>query len=90
LRNIASYTSRQQLVLRRLPDYHGDRPHRLDQIVFAIGSTPARARVNPFDAGGSTDDYLPPSAAGATNFRRGSPTRRFALIVTICAMMAGR
>jgi YVTN family beta-propeller protein len=40
---LASYTSRQQLVLRRNPNYHGDRPHRLDQIVFAIGVDPSRA-----------------------------------------------
>jgi peptide/nickel transport system substrate-binding protein len=40
---IASYTPRQQLVLRRNPNYHGDRPHRLDQIVFAIGVDPSRA-----------------------------------------------
>ena len=40
---VASYTSRQQLVLRRNPNYHGDRPHRLDQIVFAIGVDPSRA-----------------------------------------------
>jgi len=40
---IASYTPRQQLVLRRNPNYRGDRPHRLDQIVFAIGVDPSRA-----------------------------------------------
>lgn len=40
---IASYTARQQLVLRRNPNYHGDRPHRLDQIVVAIGVDPSRA-----------------------------------------------
>jgi peptide/nickel transport system substrate-binding protein len=40
---VASYTSRQQLVLRRNPNYHGDRPHHLDQIVFAIGVDPSRA-----------------------------------------------
>jgi peptide/nickel transport system substrate-binding protein len=40
---IASYTPRQQLVLKRNPNYHGDRPHRLDQIVVAIGVDAARA-----------------------------------------------
>jgi len=40
---IASYTPRQQLVLRRNPNYHGDRPHHLDQIVVAIGVDPSRA-----------------------------------------------
>ena len=39
---IASYTPRQQLVLRRNPNYHGDRPHRLDQIVVALGVDRAR------------------------------------------------
>jgi ABC-type transport system substrate-binding protein/class 3 adenylate cyclase len=40
---IASYTPRQQLVLRRNPNYHGDRPHRLDQIVYEIGVDHSRA-----------------------------------------------
>jgi ABC-type transport system substrate-binding protein/class 3 adenylate cyclase len=40
---IASYTPRQQLVLRRNLNYYGDRPHRLDQIVVAIGVDPSRA-----------------------------------------------
>ena len=153
---VASYTPRQQLVLRRNPHYHGNRPRRLDQIVVAIGVEPARAleqveagtadyafelpreagprleaaygpgsdpakagrqqyfisrasgarylhmnasrplfadvrlrravnfaidrpalaaqgrraaEVNPFNAGAPTDDYLPPSAAGAVDFQ---------------------
>ena len=42
---VASYTPRQQLVLKRNPNYHGDRPHHLDQIVVTIGvDTPARSR----------------------------------------------
>jgi YVTN family beta-propeller protein len=40
---VASYTPRQQLVLRRNPNYHGDRPRHLNEMVVAIGST-ARAR----------------------------------------------
>jgi ABC-type transport system substrate-binding protein/class 3 adenylate cyclase/DNA-binding beta-propeller fold protein YncE len=40
---IASYTPRQQLVLRRNPNYRGDRPHRLDEIVVTIGIDPSRA-----------------------------------------------
>jgi SARP family transcriptional regulator, regulator of embCAB operon len=51
---IASYTPRQQLVLRRNPNYHGDRPHRLDQIVYAIGADRSRA-VEEIEAG--TADY---------------------------------
>ncbi len=153
---IASYTPRQQLVLEENPNYRGNRPHRLDQIVVAIGVDPVRAleqveagtadyalrlpraagprlesaygprsdaaraghqqyfvsealgarilhmntsrplfsdvrlrravnyaidrsalaaqgrraaEVNPFNAGSPTDDYLPPSASGAEDFR---------------------
>jgi SARP family transcriptional regulator, regulator of embCAB operon len=40
---IASYTPRQQLVLQRNPNYHADRPHHLEQIVFAVGVDPSRA-----------------------------------------------
>jgi YVTN family beta-propeller protein len=40
---ISSYTPRQQLILRRNPNYHGDRPRRLDQIVITIGVNQARA-----------------------------------------------
>ena len=47
---IASYTPRQQLVLQRNPNYHGDRPHQLDQIVVAIGIDRARA-VEQVEAG---------------------------------------
>jgi ABC-type transport system substrate-binding protein/class 3 adenylate cyclase/streptogramin lyase len=47
---IASYTPRQQLVLRRNPNYRGDRPHRLDEIVVTIGVNPARA-VEQIEAG---------------------------------------
>jgi peptide/nickel transport system substrate-binding protein len=40
---IASYTPGQQLLLRRNPNYHGDRPHHLDQITFTIGIDSSRA-----------------------------------------------
>jgi oligopeptide transport system substrate-binding protein len=40
---IASYAPRQQLVLRRNPNYRGERPHRLDRIVFTIGIDASRA-----------------------------------------------
>jgi ABC-type transport system substrate-binding protein/DNA-binding SARP family transcriptional activator len=40
---IASYTPRQQLVLERNPNYHGDRPHHLDKLVFEIGINSSRA-----------------------------------------------
>jgi YVTN family beta-propeller protein len=60
---IASYSPRQQLVLRRNPDYRGDRPHHLDQVVVTIGIDSARALAE-VEAG--TADYavdgLPPGA----------------------------
>ena len=61
---IKSYTPRQQLVLRRNPNYHGDRPHRLEQIVVAIGVDPVRA-LQQIEAG-TTDNALDgiPSDAG--------------------------
>jgi len=39
---IASYTPNRQLVLKRNPNYHGDRPHRLDEIVWTLGVDPSR------------------------------------------------
>ncbi len=51
---IASYTPRQQLVLKRNPNYHGARPQRLDQMLVAIGVHPARA-LEQVEAG--TADY---------------------------------
>ena len=47
---VASYTPRQQLVLERNPNYHGERPRRLNQIVFAIGIRGTRA-VEEIEAG---------------------------------------
>jgi YVTN family beta-propeller protein len=51
---VASYTPRQQVVLRRNPNYHGDRPHRLDRIVITLGVDPSRA-LREIEAG--TADY---------------------------------
>jgi peptide/nickel transport system substrate-binding protein len=60
---IASYTPRQQLVLKRNPNYRGERPHRLDQIVFAIGIGSSRA-LEEVEAGKAdyAFDGLPPEA----------------------------
>lgn len=61
---IASYSPRQQLVLRRNPNYRGDRPHHLDQMVFTLGIDSARALAET-EAG--TADYAVdglPSGAG--------------------------
>jgi YVTN family beta-propeller protein len=75
---IASYTPRQQLVLLRNPNYHGQRPRRLDQIVYRIGVDPSRA-VKEIEAG--TVDYVDevPRAAGprlAAKYGRGSKTAK--------------
>jgi ABC-type transport system substrate-binding protein/DNA-binding SARP family transcriptional activator len=40
---VASYTPGQQLVLRRNPNYHGNRPHRFNAFVITIGVDPSRA-----------------------------------------------
>ena len=67
-----SYTPRQQLVLRRNPNYAGDRPQRLDQIVFSIGVNPARA-VEMVEAGEADyiADGIPPDAAPTLESRYG-------------------
>jgi ABC-type transport system substrate-binding protein/class 3 adenylate cyclase/glutamine cyclotransferase len=58
---VASYTPRQQIVLRRNPNYHGDRPRRFDRLVVTLGVAPAQA-LQDVEAG--TADYavdgLPP------------------------------
>ncbi len=46
---IASHVRNRQIVLKRNPNYHGPRPHRLDEIVYTIGigfeeRHPGRAR----------------------------------------------
>jgi YVTN family beta-propeller protein len=40
---IASHVPNQQLVLKRNPNYHGPRPHRLDEIVYTIGIAPSKS-----------------------------------------------
>jgi len=61
---IASYTPREQFVLLRNPNYGGDRPRRLDQIVFASGIESSHA-LEEIEAGEA--DYAlsgPPRDAG--------------------------
>jgi YVTN family beta-propeller protein len=60
---IASYTPNHQLVLKRNPNYHGTRPHRLDQIVITIGIDPSRA-IEEIEAGKAdyAFDGFPPGA----------------------------
>jgi YVTN family beta-propeller protein len=81
---VASYSPRQQLVLRRNPNYRGDRPHHLDQMVFTIGTDSARALAEikagtadyavdglPRDAGpGLESQYGPDSKAARSGHQR--------------------
>jgi oligopeptide transport system substrate-binding protein len=60
---VASYTPRQQVVLRRNPNYRGDRPRRLDQIVIAIGVDPALA-LEQVEAGAADFAVELPRGAG--------------------------
>jgi YVTN family beta-propeller protein len=63
---IASYAANRQLVLKRNPNYHGDRPHRLDEMVWTIGVDPSRA-LSDVEAGKA--DYIAgdlPSTTGPT------------------------
>jgi SARP family transcriptional regulator, regulator of embCAB operon len=70
---IASYTPRQQILLRRNPNYHGGRPHRLDELAIAIGVDQSRA-LTEIEAGKA--DYAldgSPRAAGPALARRYGP-----------------
>jgi len=81
---VESYSPRQQLVLRRNPNYRGDRPHHLDQMVFTIGTDSARALAEikagkadyavdglPRDAGpGLESQYGPASKAARSGHQR--------------------
>ncbi len=61
---IASYTPRRQIVLRRNPNYHGNRPRNLEEIVVAIGVDSARA-LREIEAGEADWAFFgPPPAAG--------------------------
>jgi YVTN family beta-propeller protein len=69
---IASYTPRQQLVLRRNPNYHGNRPRRFERIVFAIGVDPTRA-VREIEAGTADTAGALPRDAGPRLAREYGP-----------------
>ena len=76
---IASYTPRQQLVLKRNPNYRGERPRRFDRIVYTLGVDPARAMR---DVKAGTADYAAdglPRDAGPTlaaTYGPGSPAAK--------------
>ena len=73
---VDSYTPRQQLILRRNPNYAGDRPQRLDQIVYSIGVNRARA-VEMVEAGEADyiADGIPPEAAPTLESRYGADSQ---------------
>jgi ABC-type transport system substrate-binding protein len=61
---VSSYTAGQQLILKRNPNYRGERPHRLDEFVFTMGVDSAKALSEVED--GDADyalDGLPRDAA---------------------------
>ena len=77
---VASYTPRQGAVLKRNPNYHGSRPHALDEIDYSVGIGAAQI-VKEIDAGtadfGVVDD-LPPGkhASLAARYGPGRPAAR--------------
>ena len=75
---VASYTPRQQLILKRNPNYHGERPHRLDEIAVAIGvdSSQALAEVEAGTADYALDGL--PRAAGPRLASRYGPRSKAA------------
>jgi SARP family transcriptional regulator, regulator of embCAB operon len=73
---VASHTPRQQIVLKRNPNYHGDRPHRLDQVVVTIGVSSSRA-LEEIEAGKAdyAIDGLPRDAGPSLAARYGPGSR---------------
>src|SRR6266511_728396 len=70
---VASYTPKQQIVVRRNPNYRGPRPHRLDEIVYTIGV--ANARTVAQIEGGRADyaaDGIPPASVSRLAARYGT------------------
>ena len=72
---IASYTPKQQVVLKRNPNYRGTRPRRFEQIVYSLGGSaqPDVRRVKSGQADYDPDpDDLPPQALAGLVARYGS------------------
>jgi peptide/nickel transport system substrate-binding protein len=59
---VASWTPKRQLILKRNPNYTGDRPHNLDRIIYTIG-VPAEATSLEVQKGSAdyAADGIPPS-----------------------------
>ena len=77
---VASYTPGQGAVLKRNPNYHGSRPHALDEIDYSVGIGAAQI-VKEIEAGTAdfgVVDYLPPGqhASLAARYGAGSPAAR--------------
>ncbi len=73
---IKSYTPRRSLILRRNPNYRGDRPHHFDEFVYTIGVDPSRA-VTEVEAGKAdyASDGIPSSDAATLNAKYGPGSR---------------
>ena len=77
---VASYTPGQGAVLKRNPNYHGSRPHALDEIDYSVGIGAAQI-VKEIEAGTAdfaVVDYLPSGqhASLAARYGYGSPAAR--------------
>jgi ABC-type transport system substrate-binding protein/class 3 adenylate cyclase/streptogramin lyase len=76
---VSSNASGQQVVLRRNPNYRGERPHRFDQIVVTIGVDSSKA-LTQIEAGSADYAYdgLPRDAAGEleATYGPGSPAAK--------------
>ena len=74
---VASYTPGQGAVLKRNPNYHGSRPHTLDEIDYTVGVGVAQI-VKEVEAGAAdfgVVDYLPPAQHATLAARYGSGSR---------------
>jgi ABC-type transport system substrate-binding protein len=76
---VASWTPKRQLVLKRNPNYTGNRPHNLDKIVYTIG-VPLEATALEVQKGDAdyAADGLPPSVQAqlGEKFGPGSPAAK--------------
>ena len=76
---VASWTPKRQLILKRNPNYTGDRPHNLDRIIYTIGVSPEATNLQVQK--GSADyaaDGVPPAvhAQLGAKYGPGSPAAK--------------
>src|SRR6266511_4967840 len=76
---VASYTPKQQIVVRRNPNYRGPRPHRLDESVHTLGVAETRtvAQIETGQADYAADGIAPAAASRlAARYGTGSPAAK--------------